>query len=274
MKTLSGICKDTLDNFLGRSRKLVHFFMSSKGYQPIDPPAWSDELTCPFCGESRFFLCMIDKDKRAWGCGRVCLGSKLPFSVDAVSIQPIVIRSLEWPLFCEINGIGNIHHDVRFEEIRQSQGKIDYMLKFASKPKGIILMRGDPGTGKTYAAMGVCEFYTRKSELCIFTTQRKMSSDWHLSASDGLNNYIRSITNTPLLVVDDFGTGEPTVKFLEFFMDLINTRMQWDNRGTIITTNLDKQKLNKFCGQALSDRFLTGQIFEFNGETRRKQIIL
>jgi DNA replication protein DnaC len=70
-------------------------------------------------------------------------------------------------------------------------------------------------------------------------------------------------------VIDDFGTAEMSPGFMSFFMDLINTRMQWSNRGTIITTNLNDTKFSEYCGEALADRINTGQLFEFKGKSKR-----
>ena len=135
-------------------------------------------------------------------------------------------------------------------------------------------MRGDPGTGKTYAAMAICEFFTRKSKLGVFTTQKNMSNNWLINQNEKTSNYVNNLMVTPLLVVDDFATGEPNPKFLEFFLEIINTRMQWTNRGTVITTNLDIKKFSSFCGAALAGRIMTGQVFNFEGETRRKKVVL
>lgn len=274
MKLMSDLAKKQSDTLTDRDNKLVHFYFSSKGYIPIDPPVWSNEFACPFCGETSFFLYKVDLERTAWGCGRVCASSKMNSYGGGVSTPPLAQRSILWPSFCELNGIGDEHYDVKFESIQQSQGKIDYMLKFAAAPRGIILMRGDPGTGKTYAAMAICEFFTRKSSYCIFTTQKQMANNWLIAQGDHMNNYINGVMSTPLLVVDDFATGEPNPKFLEFFMDVVNTRMQWKARGTVITTNLKVDKFSAFCGEALSDRIMTGQIFAFEGKTRRKKVIL
>lgn len=254
--------------------KLVNCFMSTKGYIAIDPPVWSLDFECPFCGEKTFFLFMVDKERRAWVCGRVCAGSKLPSGSGDTSTLPDVKRSILWHEFCELNGIGDQHHDVQFENIQQSQGKIDYMLKFVNAPCGIIFMKGTPGTGKTYAAMAMCELFTRRSSSCIFTTQEEMEKNWLISINDHLGIYANTIKSTSLLVVDDFGTGEPNPKFLKFFMSVINTRLQWKSRGTIITTNLNDGKFSLFCGDALSDRIATGQVFSFEGKTKRKKTVL
>jgi hypothetical protein len=273
MKLMKDLATKQIQNDVSED-KLVHFFLSSKGYLPIDPPQWASVLSCPFCGCKTFFICIVDIKYKAWGCGIVCDGSKLPSSIGGGYIQATSLRCIEWPLFCEINGIGDLHHDVRFENVQQSRGKLDYMIKFSSNPFGVLLMQGNPGTGKTYAAMAICEYYTRKSNLCIFTTQKRMANHWIISLSDPVNNYCDSLNNTRLLVIDDFGTGEPNPKFLEFFMELINNRLQWSNRGTVITSNLKDTEFIKFCGHALSDRLFTGQKFVFEGESRRKKTIL
>ena len=69
-------------------------------------------------------------------------------------------------------------------------------------------------------------------------------------------------------------TAELKEGFLSFFMELINSRIQWTNRGTVITTNLQNDQINALLGDALSDRILTGQIFEFEGPSRRMPVIL
>jgi DNA replication protein DnaC len=252
---------------------LVHFFMTSKGYQPIDPPRLADEISCPFCGETTFFTFLVEKDKLAWGCGRVCMPSRLPNEGGGVPTHPEMIRALPWSKFCEINGIGDEHYDVKFESINQNEAKLSYMLKFAQKPRGIILMRGDTGAGKTYASMGMCEYYTRYDTSCMFTTAKQMMNDWLFTFKE-FTNYVEKTSNVCLLVIDDFGTSDPPPGFLTFFMELINTRMQWTNRGTVISTNLEIKKLNEICGNALIDRIMTGQQFEFKEKTRRKKTIL
>lgn len=274
MKMLSDMMKKEADKLIDSDYKLVHFYTGNEGYISIDPPQWANDFECPYCGNNSFYIFTLDKDRRAWLCGRNCAGSRMLSCAGAGQPPPQKKRVLLWPEFCEINGIGDEHYEVKFEKVKQSQGKVDYMLKFAIAPRGIILMRGDPGTGKTYAAMAICEYFTRTNDFCIFTTQKQMSNNWLLAHGDSMNNYVNSVMSTPLLIVDDFATGEPNPKFLEFFMELINTRLQWKSRGTVITTNLDVKKFNNFCGDALSDRIMTGQIFSFEGGTRRKKTIL
>lgn len=275
MTLLSDGLRAFKENNLKSEPKLVHYIATSKGYLPLENPTWSNEIECPSCGEREHGLYCVDKGKYAWICHRVCKGSKLPNSVHGGSTPPRQLRAVVWHKFCEINSLGDLDYDTKFEDIKQNKEKLDYMLKFCSCPRGIILMQGEPGTGKTYAALAMCELFTRTSPSAIFTTQKQMSNEWlNTFKEDIAGNYIDRISSVSLLVIDDFGIGEPNPKFLEFFMDVINTRLKWSNRGTVITTNLEPATFARFCGDALSDRINTGQLFKFLGGTRRKKTVL
>jgi len=183
-------------------------------------------------------------------------------------------RYVIWQDFCEKNGLGDIYHDVKFEDMKQSDQKKAFLLKFAQNPGGIVIMRGNPGTGKTFSSIAVCEMYTREKNYCMFVSQRKIFNKWlDYTRGEGSNNWLHHLECCELLVIDDFGTSEPSPGFMGFFMDLINSRMQWKQRGTIISTNLTDEKMNQFCGDALNDRLSTGQVLLFTGKSRRKPVI-
>lgn len=278
MKIASQIARDMISP--ETSPQIVGFIADINGWKKLDNPTMSNSLRCLYCDGSEHyapFASSSDKDSlRVWICANTqCETTKLQNLRRAMTVPVVSQRAILWPKFCEFNGIGDENHDVKFEQVKQSEGKISYMLKFATSPRGIIFMQGNPGTGKTYAAMAICELFTRTNVSALFTTQKQMYSKWLETFNiDKYNNYIEKITNISLLVVDDFGTADMTPNFKSFFMDLINTRMQWKNRGTVITTNLALKEFMEICGEALSDRIRTGQIFEFKEKTRRKQIIL
>ncbi len=279
MKTLSTICDKELSSMQELKEYKCEFVFGPFGYKNLKEPIISTKHECEFCCGTRHYTPMIDpavSDKRAWLCGNaLCVVNNGKNKVKATTIPTHLRYAQEWPLFCEINGIGDIHHAVKFEKIQQAQGKIDYLKKFVVKPSGILLMEGDPGTGKTYSAMAVCEKFTRTNISCIFTTQKQMFNNWLATFKDGnVSNYIDRVLTCNLLVIDDFGTKDNSSGFMDFFMEVINSRMQWTDRGTIITTNLTIKKLSEFCGQALSDRLTTGQRFKYEGVTRREKPVL
>ncbi len=259
--------------------QIVGYIADVNGWKKLATPTISTSMECLYCGgkEHHAPLMSLDKDsERVWICAEInCETTKLKNQRRAMSIPVVSRRALEWPVMCELSGIGDRFHDVRFESIRQSTARMDYMLKFGVNPSSILFMWGTPGSGKTYAAMGICELFTRHDLSVIFTSQKNMASKW-LETFDGdkSNNYIEKVTGVRLLVIDDLGIGELTDKFKEFLMELISSRQQWKNRGTIITTNLDPKSLIKMFGQPFSQRINMGMEFEFKEETRRRKMIL
>lgn len=262
--------------------RLCHYVLGPAGNVKSDKPFNENQHECQWCGGKAHctFLLTVDeidpeKKERLWICSNA---KTCPTFTERKKEKTVAApkRTIEWKEFCEKSKIGDLQHDVCFERIeKQSPEKLEYMKKFVDTPKGILMMQGEPGTGKTYCAMAMCELFTRKNRSCIFTTQRHMLNDWLDSFKwDKYCPYVDSLNTCSLLVIDDFGIGEPSKAFLEFIMDLINTRMQWSNRGTVVTTNLKDDKFSEFCGDALSNRFQTGQKFKFTGASRRKPNVL
>lgn len=252
------------------------YIQTYEGLKKLDVPIVSDQYACEFCSGKQHYVISVNhenKHKLVWLCGNVdCVVYKLKKKLQATNTLPTPLKPQEWPLFCEINGIGDVNHDVKFENIKQSEGMIAFLRKFADNPRDIVLMQGKSGNGKTYAAMATCELFIRSNPSCIFCTQKQMLGEW-LKTFNEVNNYIDRITRCNLLVVDDFGTGDVSPGFMGFFLDVINTRNQWKNRGTIITTNLDDKALKNICGEALLDRIRVGQLLEFKEVSRRKKPI-
>ena len=276
---MKNAAKIALDSLVFISPKKVHMIAVLGEWKQLEEPVLSSTLTCEECGGSKHYTPMIDPaidDRCIWICANpICLTCKLENLPRAMVIPPTPKRTQPWGLWCELNDIGNIHVDVKFEKIQQSQGKIDFLKKFGTKPQGIALMQGASGLGKTYASLGVCELFTRHSNSCIFITQKAMAQRWLESfRSERIDAFIPSLSKVNLLVIDDFGTSEIPPGFMSFFMDLINSRMQWTDRGTMISTNLSNDKFAEYCGEALADRFNTGQKLVFTGKSRRKPNIL
>lgn len=250
---------------------ICEYINSPFGMIKAKEPFNSNDRICEWCGGKDYIAICYDATSRSnaktWLCLNLsCLIYKA--SSNDKRYQPTLKpkRCLEWAKFCEINDIGDLHYDVTFENIKQNAEKITILRAFVENPQGIIFMRGGTGRGKTYAAMGTCELFTRYDSSVAFTTQNNLSTKWE--NKDKL--FISQLFSCSLLVVDDFGTGFIPNNFMKFFMDLINSRIQWKRKGTIITTNLNGDDLTLICGDALVDRLMSGQIFEFNGTHSRR----
>ena len=257
--------------------RLIHFITGWNGLELLENATLSTEISCPLCsGIDHYVIAMnLNIDPRlVWICANdVCVRSRKKLPKAATITQPPVKRSILWPSWCEINHVGDVYHDLTFDQIKQPTKKIEEIYKFATKPFGVLLMQGSPGSGKTFACLGMCELFTRTNPSCVFFTQKKMFQDWLQSFQNELfKKTISSLYNCNLLIIDDFGTGEPSPGFMSFFMDLIDNRMQWKNKGTVITTNLDMKKFSVFCGEALSDRVNTGVFLKMDEKSRRKRI--
>ena len=249
-------------------------------WKRLENPIMSNKVTCLVCNGEQHYSPLIDPSKkdshRVWLCANpLCSSMDIKNMSKATYALPTMQRAILWHVWCQINDVGDLHHQVKFESIEQSQNRIEAFRKFLVKPSHILYFQGEPGTGKTYASLGICEFFTRRNSSCLFFTQKQMLNRWlETFKEDCVSNFIDKVTHTELLVIDDFGTGEVSPGFMGFFLDLINTRMQWSNRGTIITTNLKDDKFAKFCGDPLIDRISTAPLFLFDKSSRRKQKIL
>ncbi len=279
MKLLSNIAKQIKESYTDEKPTLCEYVTTPSGIIKLGDPVLSSEHVCGWCSGKEHYAPYVqpkESSARTWLCANGDCGVyriKTKFKTCLPTSQQS--NSLEWPLFCELNGIGDLHHNVKFEDLQQDPKKVSYMLKFAATPRSILFMQGTQGTGKTFAAMAICELYIRKSTSCIFTTQTQMCSRWlETFKSDKYDDYIDRISRVNLLVIDDFGLSEPPAKFLDAFMGVINTRMNWSDRGTIITTNLTPDKFKLYCGGPLCDRIETGMIFKYQGESKRKKNIL
>ncbi len=241
----------------------------------LTTPILSTGYTCRYCNQTAHHAPLLDpsiSNKRVWICANAFCDVNKTISLKSNGNTPTPISyGLEWPLFCEYNGIGDLFYTLKFEDMNQDKKRIEFFFKFACHPAGVIFMQGTTGSGKTFAAMAICELFIRRSTSCIFITHRNLKKEYEYSyKTRDCSTTLDRLPTIDLLVIDDFGTGETSPSFMEFFMGVLDTRNQYSNKGTIITTNLDNQGLSDKFGDALNDRIRTGQKFIFKEKSRRK----
>jgi|SRR5579859_147512 len=256
------------------TEKMVHHVCVVGGWRKLDTPMLASDVQCLACGSNKYTTWPVTPERGSevvWFCGeRNCVTTSKENNQKHRVTPTTIKRALPWPVLCEISGIGDRHHNVRYEEIKQPKEKLGVIMGFLKNDRPTLLMMGNPGSGKTYAAMGLCEFHTRRSSSCVFLTQKQLMDKWVTSFKDPTSQFVERVYTCELLVIDDFGTlSKPPDGFMSFFMDMINSRMQWVKRKTIITTNLKAGDLAKVCGDSLVDRLKKADMVMCNEPSRR-----
>lgn len=214
--------------------------------------------------------CLMDPSKgieRLWFClTSECLQLDNVPHAEQDKVKP---KQDGWPKFRERNDIGDTWADLsnpiyQKAEINKALGDM------ATKPSGVAILTGKPGTGKTYAAMRVMEFYLRRNGDVAYFTGAGLKTKWLEATRSGEGHKLESkCKNYRLLVIDDFGQKEPTPGYMEFVFDVISHRLQWSDRGTVITSNLQPKEFLTACGEALADRLRVQRWLKFEGKSRR-----
>lgn len=106
-----------------------------------------------------------------------------------------------------------------------------------------LMFYGNPGTGKTYAAMcianalldmGVSVMVTNFSRIIATLSDYKVNN----------NEYIDDLNNFPLLIIDDMGSERGTETAIQYVTDVIDARVR-ANKPLIVTTNLTVEEMKQ-----------------------------
>lgn len=237
----------------------------------LTQPQKSSEIVCPKCFSSEFGATFMESPGvYMWFCSKQeCLN----YNISQYDKNQGVIKTsnFTWPQFCDKFEVGDIYHDLTFEQIDQKQKYLDHFLQFAKKPSNILIFGGETDSGKTFAALGMLEYFSRTSTSCAFYTSESLQRKWLASLNDGNKvHFFDQLAKVDFLVLDDFGQREPPPGFITFVFDVISNRISWTSRGTLITTNLDPDKLASYCKEALANRLQAGEWMPFKAEGRSK----
>jgi DNA replication protein DnaC len=263
---------------LPSKNRFVELVSCLGGEKLLDNPTLESEICCPCCGKIEHFvwpLHPVFDNRQVWICAdtecSIYNKENLKRQSGIARDKEPPKRALEWPEFCEINEIGDLHHGLRFENISQSKESLCLIRDFVVKPRSTMLMMGPPGTGKTFAAMGACEYFTRQSSDCFFFTQNGFMRKFDQNSKLHERRLLESKwERCALIVVDDFGLGSLSEGFKKFLMDLIQSRREYSSRGTILTTNLSETQISDVVGSALTDRLINGLCLPLDSRSRRK----
>lgn len=254
-------CKDKMVNYIWSCGQVIY----------CNPPLLSSECKCPRCGQIGNGSTCLENSGRGWFCNNLdCVNHHLSFEkTQAVTAK----RAMDWVVFCNQYNIGNLFHNIKFEDLTKfhSSERIELIREFAFRPYSLGVLHGDPGTGKTYIAFSVLELYLRYRNSAVYYESEMLKFAW-LDSSKSADLTLR-LRDTELLVIDDFAQGDLSPGYAAFVFSVINYRMGFDNKGTILTTNASVDKLEKYTGGAFLDRLRTARLnIRFKGLSLREKI--
>lgn len=141
----------------------------------------------------------------------------------------------------------------------------------AGQAKWPLLLHGSVGSGKTLAALSLCDYMLG---FPYFTTAEDLTNNvYDLSAycwqrSKGIDE-----DRTALHVVDEVGVGHPRsdphmreYKAMKRFAD---NREHYAQRCAIYISNVDPDALKRVYDKRIANRITCGEVFELTGESRR-----
>jgi DNA replication protein DnaC len=139
----------------------------------------------------------------------------------------------------------------------------EYCAKFPNVKTPNIVLCGTTGTGKTVAAVAMCEELKRRGFWVEFTTAFGMINSF-------LRGDFQNFIDCDVLVIDDLGT-EPVKRnvSIEYTYAIINERLV-NRNAFIITMNLAPADLMERYDQRIASRILaptTSVIIEFKSPT-------
>lgn len=162
-------------------------------------------------------------------------------------------------------------------DARLSTAMHNYVDKFDDFEKigqGLILF-GNTGTGKTFAAACAANALIDKGVPCLMTSFPRIINILG-GKYDGKQDYIDRLNNFRLLVIDDFNVERTTDYVNEIVYSIIDGRYR-AKLPMILTTNLTAEELKNpddIKRQRIYDRVLERCLpLEVNGESRRRKML-
>ena len=203
----------------------------------LDGLVMTKDMKCLRCNGVKGLSVLLDPakgDERMWFCmNGDCL------KADSVPPLEHVAKKREgfWLPWLQANDLGDKKRDLS-GDVQQELELIKAMVRFARKPEGVLVFSGKPGVGKTYASLKVAYEYLLWKGDCLFFSAHRLRDVWLQAQREGnLGQLMERLRGYGLLIVDDVGQPDATAGFMAMLFELLDYRMQWSDRGTLLTTN-------------------------------------
>ncbi len=145
---------------------------------------------------------------------------------------------------------------------------------FVSNPRGFLLISGTVGNGKSFTAKAVYEHFRKikPHDTHVFRSQFDLKTEWF--NEENKEALLKFIVEADLFILDDLGKGTPTDAFMEFLHAIMDKRYDSSHWcGTIITTNLNADSMDKHLGGSFVSRVASGICVRHDGPDRRNSRI-
>jgi len=143
---------------------------------------------------------------------------------------------------------------------------------FMAGRRGVLIIAGKTGVGKTHLAQGVALKYPRTIMLRVDTLSKvwRELSGW--DHDEIFNRIGYKLDEAVTLIIDDLGTERLTESelFLREFKALLdNNEYGKLPKRVIITTNLTADQIANRYGEKIASRLSAAQVLTINGQDRR-----
>lgn len=128
---------------------------------------------------------------------------------------------------------------------------------FSEPGKGLVI-KGEPGTGKTYLAACIASRLLKAGYSAVFETAGMLFSvyaDDQFRHSEEAAREIRRYETCDLLVLDDLGTESPNSCNSSYLFRLLNTRGNAGKKTVLCTSLQDENNSGRIRGDSLLDRY-------------------
>ncbi len=214
---------------------------------------------CPICGGLGFVVPDVPVGHpdfgRAVPCR--CQADDLARRRQAALTRVSNLSSLDRMTFDNFypDGVG-LPEDKKFNLRRAYEASLD----FAEQPEGWLLLSGAYGCGKTHLAAAIAHAAIQRGQPALFVVVPDLLD--HLRATFGpasetsFDQRFEAVRQTPLLILDDFGSQSATPWAKEKLFQLLNHRYA-ARLPTVITTNLKLPEIEPRLRSRMADPDLT-----------------
>ena len=139
-----------------------------------------------------------------------------------------------------------------------------------------LLLYGSVGTGKTFMSAAIANELVERGIPCLVTNFARLTNDL-FGLARGRQEYLDSLNEYELLVLDDLGAERDTDYMLDQVYSIIDSRYR-SGKLLIVTTNLKAEEMKSTSNASKSRIYsrLFGMCYpiEVSGEDRRKLNLL